>query len=388
MKIAWVSSWPPRHCGIATYSYDLVSALRSADHKVEIVCHTDGGTPDEKDVYPAIDLNSPLWADELYRDVSRTSPDMVHIQHEFGLYRQGRDFATGLFKPLFRWKIEKLFPVVVTYHSVYSKLRQKTALYMDIMQKLVDAGIVHEFYQYIHLPHNIGRVVPNMHVIPHGAKCIRPYCKACFKEKIGVKATDKVIGLMGWFEPSKGFEKVIDNWDDVAERTSSSTRLVLAGEARGSSRTQEKYKEKLLSAVNSCRHRDRIKVILGSFSPQEYENILKSFDVMVLPYNRCSQSGNLAHSFACGVPVIVNGIEGIKEEVEKSGAGVVVSSLDKEELIQNIIMLIKDDEWANRLSKRALQYVKNKISWQSVAQKHIELYTKIIKEREKEKTEI
>ena len=383
MKIAWVSSWTPRHCGIATYSYDLVSALRSAGHRVEVVCHTDGGTPGEKDVHPAIDLNSPLWANKLYRDVSRVGPDIVHIQHEFGLYRQGRDFAAGLFKPLFQWKIEKLFPVVVTYHSVYSKLRQKTALYMDIMQKLVDAGIVHEFYQYIHLPHNIGRIVPNMHVIPHGAKCIRPYRKACFKERIGFKAADRIIGLMGWFNPSKGFEKVIDNWDDIAGTLGPSTRLVLAGDERSGSKTQKKYKEKLLSCVNSCRHRDRIKVILGSFSPQEYENILKSFDVMVLPYNRCSQSGNLAHSFACGVPVIVNGIEGIKEEVEKSGAGIVVSPKDKRGLIQSIIMLMKDDEWTNRLSKQAFHYAKNKIGWQCIAQKHIDLYRKILRERKK-----
>ncbi len=253
---------------------------------------------------------------------------------------------------------------------------------MDIVQKLVDAGIVHELYQYVHLPLNLKRVVSNVYVIPHGAKYMRRYHKASFKEKLGFKATHKVIGLLGWFDPCKSFEKVLDNWDYIAERGGPSIRLVLAGEARDGSMKQKRYREKLLNAVNSNRHKDRIKVILGKFSPQEYEDILKSFDVMVLPYKRGSQSGNLAHCFACGVPAIVTGIEALKEEVEKSGAGIVVSPRDNDELVRSIIMLIKDSEWTSRLTRRAFQYVKNKISWECVAQKHIELYKKLIKERE------
>lgn len=382
MKIAWVSSWPPRHCGIATYSCDLVTAIRNAGHRVEVVCHTDGGTPGEEDVHPIIDINSPLWADKLYRTISSLRPDIVHIQHEFGLYRRGNDFATGLFSPIFQWRIKGAFPIVITYHSVYGKLRQKVALYMDVVQKLVDAGIVHELYQCVHFPTNLGRAARNVYVIPHGAKYIRPYPNARFKERIGFKADHKVLGLLGWFDPNKGFEKVLDSWDYIAERAGPSTRLVLAGDERDGSRRQKRYKEKLINIVNSRRYRDRIKVILGKFSPEEYEDILKSFDVMVLPYKRGSQSGNLAHSFACGVPAIATGIEGLKEEVEKSGAGIIVSPRDNDGLIGSIIMLIKDSELTSRFSKRAFRYVKSKISWECVAQRHIELYRKLIKDRE------
>ncbi|MCD6574668.1 glycosyltransferase, partial [Candidatus Aerophobetes bacterium] len=143
MKIAWVSSWPPRPCGIATYSLELVDALRKKGGDVYIVCHTDGGKPGEKDVYPVINLDEVDWAEKLYSIVGEIKPDIVHIQHEYGLYSVNGDYSAGLLRPLFRWKLDDSFPVVITYHSVYSKMDRARAMFMDLMQRLVHAGIVH-----------------------------------------------------------------------------------------------------------------------------------------------------------------------------------------------------------------------------------------------------
>ena len=57
MKIAWLSSWPPRHCGIATYSTELAEALRLEGNEIHIVCHPGGGAPGEKNVYPVLDTD-------------------------------------------------------------------------------------------------------------------------------------------------------------------------------------------------------------------------------------------------------------------------------------------------------------------------------------------
>jgi len=386
MKIAWISSWPPRHCGIATYSYDLVTAIRRKGHQVEVVCHTDGGNPGEKNVHPVIDSEVPAWEDKLLRTVNLQKPDVVHIQHEYGLYRQGKDFACGLFKPLFRWKREKKFPTVVTLHSIYSKLSPSVATYVKVVQDLADAMVVHLSSQYTHLPQNLGRMVPNAYVIPHGARLHRPYSKAKFKQKLGFTENQKIIGLVGWFDPNKGFEQLLCKWDYLVERIGPSLHLILAGEARDGSRRREKYRNTLLNLANSCKYKDQIKIILGKFSPEEYENILRSLDLMVLPYKLASQSGNLANCFSCGIPVVVSGLEGLKEEVEKSGAGIAVSPGDKEELIQSVSMLMQNEEWRKKLSQQAIQYVKNKIDWRIVAQKHIELYSELIKQKAKKST--
>jgi len=387
MKIAWLSSWPPRSCGIATYSSELVEALREKGNDVYIICHSDGGSPGERNVYPVIDTKQVGWDEKVYRVVKEIQPDVVHIQHEFGLYQTQNDYATGLFRPVFRWRVEEKFPVVVTYHSVYSTLNKMIASYMDALLRLTDAGIVHEAYQWSNLPVNLERMVDNVYVIPHGAKRQVSTTKRDAKKSVGL-AGKKTIGMLGWFTATKGFDRVIAMWDELSNELGPETFLVLAGDARPGDPLQKEYKQKLLSLIERCRRKERVKVLLGSFSPQEYEKLLASFDLIVMPYTFASQSGNLAHSLALGVPVIVSGIEGLKAEVEASGAGIVVSPQDDEELKIAISTLIRNNTLREKYSRKATRYVKEKISWSIVVEKHMRLYRKLLNGKQKKKEDI
>lgn len=270
MKIAWMSSWAPRPCGIATYSAELVGVLRKKGNQVDIICHPDGGSPGERYVHPVMDTRKPGWDEAVYEVVKKIRPDVVHIQHEYGLYQTNGYNGVSLLRPIFRW-------------------------------------------------------------------------------------------------------------DSIAERLDESTVLVLAGEARQGDPAQLDYKKKLLSLVEGSRFKDRIRVMLGSFEPSEYERILASFDVMVMPYSYASQSGSLANSFSLGVPVVASAMEGLKAEIEESGAGLVVPPDDGEELEQAIAMLISNDSLREKYSKRAKEYVKKRIGWSITVDKHLGLYKKLIK---------
>ncbi len=379
MRIAWISSWAPRPCGIASYSAELVKVLRKKGNQVHIVCHPDGGSPGEKHVHPVMDTQEPGWDEAVYKTVKEIKPDVVHIQHEYGLYQTNRDHGVGLFRPLFRWKIDRKFPVVVTYHSVYERLNTMMSRYMDVMQGLVDAGIVHEAYQWLNLPVHLGRVPHNVYVIPHGAKEKVRITRQKAKKKLRLE-NKKVIGMIGWFHRAKGFHRVLERWDSIAETMGENAVLVLAGEARRGDQAQLEYKEKLLSLVEGCRFQNQIRIFLGSFSPDEYERILASFDVMVMPYSNASQSGNLANSFSVGVPVVATAMEGLKAELEESGAGLGVSAGDDDELEQAIVTLLENDSLRERYSKRARKYVAQKISWSKTVDKHLKLYRKLIKD--------
>jgi glycosyltransferase involved in cell wall biosynthesis len=326
-----------------------------------------------------MDTLEPGWDEAVYETVKEIKPDVVHIQHEYGLYQTNRDHGVGLFRPLFRWKMDREFPVVVTYHSVYERLNTMMSRYMDVMQGLVDAGIVHEAYQWLHLPVHLGRVHDNVYVIPHGAKERVRITRKKARESLGLQ-NKKIIGMIGWFHHAKGFHRVLEMWDSVAERLGENAVLVLAGEARRGDPAQLEYKEKLLSLVESSRFENRIRVVLGSFPPDEYERILASFDVMVMPYSNASQSGNLANSFSVGVPVVATSMEGLKAEIEESGAGLGVPVGDDVELEQAIVTLMENDSLRERYSKRARKYVEKRISWSKTVDKHLKLYRKLIKE--------
>lgn len=377
MKIVWLSSWPPRACGIATYSDELVTALRKANNEIYVICHPDGGRPGEKNIYPVMNTDVHGWDGVVHDTIQKIKPDVVHIQHEYGLYQTSGDHASGLLRLGFRLHVQGKYPLVITYHSIYTRLNPMICLYMDIMQRLVHAGIAHAEYQWVNLHANLGRMVDNMYVIPHGAAAKVSISRKEAKTRLGL-AGRRVVGMLGWFTQTKGFDSVLEIWDDLAPALGEDTTLMLAGDARMGDSNQIDYKQKLLSLVNQCKYKDQIKVELGSFAPGAYNRIMAAFDLMVMPYTFASQSGNLAHSFALGVPAVVSGIEGLKAEAEASGAAVAVPPGDREELKRAILMVMGDESLRKKYSQRARSYVRKKISWSITAKKHIQVYKKAI----------
>jgi glycosyltransferase involved in cell wall biosynthesis len=377
MKIAWLSSWPPRHCGIATYSVELIEALQHSDNDVHVICHPDGGGPGEKNVYPVMHTDVHGWDEAVFDTVQKIDPDIVHIQHEYGLYQTSGDHGSGLFRLLFRLNIQRKYPVVITYHSVYSRLNPMMRLYMDVMQRFVFAGIVHAEYQWMNLHANLGRVVDNVYVIPHGAASDISVSRKESKKNLGLEGK-LVVGMLGWFTPTKGFDRVLEIWDDISQDLGDDTMLVLAGDARLGDENQIDHKQKLLSLIDQLVHKDRIKVVLGSFTPEEYNGIMVSFDVMVMPYTIASQSGNLAHSFALGVPAVVSGLEGLKAEAEASGAAIAVTPGDREALKRAILMIMGDASLRKQYARRARTYVQKKIGWTKTVKKHMQIYKKAL----------
>jgi glycosyltransferase involved in cell wall biosynthesis len=258
---------------------------------------------------------------------------------------------------------------------------------MDVMQRLVDAGTVFAPYQWTYLAVNIGRVVDNIYVIPHGARSDVRASKDESKKELGLEGK-KVIGMLGWFTESKGFHRVLEHWDVMSEKLGPDAVLVLAGEARNGDPAQQDYKKRLLSLIDESTHRDRIKLVLGSFAPEDYEKVLSSFDIMVMPYSFASQSGNLAHSFSLGIPVIATAMEGLKAAVDESGAGIGVPPGDDEELERAVVSIMKDDALRERFSQKAKDYVQEKISWPIIVTKHIRLYNKLISKKRRAEIDV
>jgi len=377
LHVAMVTSWAPRWCGIAIYSAELCAALEEAGMRVSVVAHTDAAV---RGVRAVIDQADPAWPEKLEEAVEELDPEVIHIQHEFGLF--ATPLPTGEFSfapedafrlavPLFRWQVRRR-PVVVTYHSVFTHLTHPEALYYDHMMALATANIVHEPIQKTHLPYNLGRVPANVFVCPHGAGRERPPASARqeVRDELGL-GDAVVVGMMGWFEPNKGFDRVLRMWPRVKKACPEAV-LVLAGEARPGSPTGPRAREEYLALARHSPAADSIRVVLGTFSPDRYLAILSAFDLMVLPYTYATQSGNLAHAYQVGLPVVVAALEGLKSSVEASRAGLLAR--DDEELEQAVMRLVRDRSLRRRLARSARNYVARITAWDRVAHRHLEIY--------------
>jgi glycosyltransferase involved in cell wall biosynthesis len=377
LRVCMVTPFAPRPDGIATYSSELINAMESFGHTVYVISHTDehvGGHKSQPNVFGIMNISKPDWERAVFKKILDLKPDVVHIQHEYGLYANAGDYGISIIDLLFLLFVSRV-PTVITYHSVYSTLSREEALFTSLSLDTVDAGIVHEEFQKIFLPANLGRIPNNVYVIPHGAKTVVAEDVLNVREAKRQSGYEgkKVVLCIGWWEPNKRFEDVVTIWPEVLEQAKNAI-LIIAGDARPGSPSGLYYKPKLLKAIRESPVKDQIRVITGAFTPKEYDSILNLADLVVLPYDRASQSGNLAHAFALGKPAVVTAVEGLKAEVEASQAGATVPLGCLEDLKAAVLLLLRDNELRELFSQRALEYVQKKIGWSIVAQKHILLY--------------
>ncbi|MGZ4934122.1 MAG: glycosyltransferase [Halobacteriota archaeon] len=377
LQICFVSPYPPRFGGIATYSYELIEALKKRGNTVFVICNPDhnaGGHNGQEDVFPVMDVEKAGWFKDVIATIGKLSPDVVHIQHEYGLYDVNGKLSTDLIDLLVRLNLQSV-PTVITYHSVYSTLSDKESVFINLSLQLVDAGIVHEELQKIFLPINLGWVPQNVYVIPHGAEVLEaggvpdpPEAK----QRYGLQDKE-VVMCLGWWEPYKRFEDVVKIWPEVV-REAPNAVLVIAGDARPGSRDGVRYKPTLLKAIEASPAKESIVVIQGSFLPVEYLTVENAADILVFPYGRSSQSGVLAHAFSLGKPVIVTNVGGLEAEVEASGGGVITPLGDLEQLRDYTVLLLRNKDIRERYARRALAYVEERIGWKFVAGLHQQLY--------------
>ncbi len=366
MRIGIISSFPPIECGIATYSQYLTDALRKKGADVYIVCHKGGAG---QQVFPAFDYEDGDIAEKAFRMMTRFTPDVVHIQHEFGLF--GRHFGVSVVPLIIQFRLVRI-PVVTTLHTVYQEIPREHGIILQAITANSDRVMVHEPYQAASLrrilhPSDIEKI----EVIPHGAREVLPIPDA--KRKLGLPGDKKIILLIGYFRPSKNFELVVDILPKIIERVPEAI-LVIAGKIRGTE--HRGYRNMLFQKIAESPVRDRIFILRGQLPQQTFDLILSAADVVVLPYRISSQSGILAHCLAFGKPVVTSDTEVMKEIIGNQGAGLVCDSDDA--YIEAIVRILSDSHLAERCSLNALAYVRETIAWSKVAERHIRLYRSVM----------
>src|SRR6266542_4390036 len=90
LNLAWISTWRPRRCGIATFSTDLTRALQEADPGIVVrTAAIDSASTLYRygpEVHWRVRQGRPDSFRRLAAELSRADIDLVSLQHEFGLY--------------------------------------------------------------------------------------------------------------------------------------------------------------------------------------------------------------------------------------------------------------------------------------------------------------
>ena len=364
MRIGFVSTYPPIECGIATYTSYLNETLRKIGNETFVVsplgAHGVG-------VFPIYRPESTSMPTQIFDISAEFTPDIIHIQHEYGLYGPQRGVhVIGL---IVMYKLAGI-PVVTTLHTVQEEPdhAEKTLLRLIVGESA--AVIVHEQFQKDILVKHFGQE-EKIHVIYHGIREVDVIKDA--KKKLGIEGK-KVILLCGYFRPTKGFKEIVELMPEICKQAND-IFLLVAGKARGLEYLE--YQREFYEAINNSPVNDRIVVLRGQFPQHTFDTIVSASDIVVLPYEKGAQSGIMAQCFAFNKPVITSNLLAFRKLVKRSNGGWICKS--NKEYIQDIIKILRDDDLYRTLQNNIKEYVKKYSSWTIIAQQHIKVYQSVVR---------
>ncbi len=353
-KVAFISSYPPRKCGIGTFVSDLISSVSAyaSEKFTPLVVALSNDSYDyprqvEFEIRPNV-KNDYISAAE-YLNFSNV--DVVSVQHEFGLFGG----AAGSYLSLFLQNIKA--PVVTTLHTI---LNEPTAEYYKSMLDLCrysDKLIVMNA-RGIDMLRDIYKVPSDKIVlIPHGLPDLPFVDSSYYKHKFDFdgRTTLLTFGLIG---RSKGIEVMIEAMSDIVAADSSALYIVLGVTHPELIKFEgESYRFSLQRRVKDLGIEDNVIFHNRFVTDQDLHDFLCATDIYVTPYLAREQltSGTLAFAVGAG-KAVVSTPYWAAEELLADGRGKLVKFGDAKDLAKSIIEISGDRSLFQSMRRRAYDY--------------------------------
>lgn len=300
LKIAFVSTYPPKQCGIGVFTADLVEGVLAAEPRTDwrVLAIED---PGDALTYPfpvrrtiaKEDLASVAAAAEW---INHSGADVVSLQHEFGIWG-GFD---GAF--LLPFLDALTVPVHATFHAVpmiASSFNRRNRLRL-LGECVARVARVATFIPAARdcLIEQCGAAPERTEVIWHGAPPAPTLTREAAKARLGL-AGRTVVASFGLLSRFKGLDAAIDAFAAVAADAPEALYLVL-----GQPHPYEPAS--LLPGLRAQAERrgiaERVRFETRFLSDEEIATYLAATDIYLTPYVEAAQisSGTLTRAMAAG----------------------------------------------------------------------------------------
>jgi len=364
-RTAFASTYPPRHCGIATFTYDL--SLATGDREIVALHPDDQPLPYSLEVHHRIHRGERSDYARTARSLGRCA-DVVSIQHEFGIWG-GPD---GEFVLDF---VEELgVPAVTTLHKVP---RRPTAGQRAVLSTLIarsDATVVMSRGAAALLASAYGVDDRMLDVIPHGVPELPLVDPATVKPGLGVEDR-KVVLSFGLLGPGKGLELSLAALPTVVAEHPTVCYVIVGATHPELVRTEgEAYRTRLEAQVVALGLQDHVRFVDRFVGRVELLRWLEAADVFVTPYPKLDQivSGTLSYAMGAGRAVVstpyAHAVELLADD-----RGVLVPAGSPAALARALNDVLADDELRAALGRRAYAYSRRMI-WSAVAAQYRQVF--------------
>jgi glycosyltransferase involved in cell wall biosynthesis len=375
-NILVVTSYPPRECGIATYSQDLIKAINNKfSQSVSIqVCAMESGEasypyPEEvKYILKTSNAaNYELIADQINND---PSIQIVLIQHEFGFFHAQEQAFHQLIS-----KITK--PIVVVFHTVLPHPDVRLKLNVQRIAAFCTSIIVMTQTSSDILTREYFIPKQQITVIAHGTHLVPHLSEKILKSKYGLDGR-KVLTTFGLLSSGKSIETTIEALPAIV-RQNPDVLFLIIGKTHPEvvKNDGEKYRELLEQKVIDLGVQKNVRFINKYMGLPDLLEYLQLTDIYVFTTNDPNQavSGTFAYAMSCACPIISTPIPHAKEVLTED-TGMIFDFRNSKQLAESVNSLLNDDELRKHMSTNALQKIVS-TAWENSAVAHAALFENI-----------
>lgn len=373
IRFGFVSTYPPTHCGIATFTQSLMHSIQDSHiHSAEIVRLIDTDSvsspePEIADLISNLISKNPISLSSATKALNRR--DVTVIQHEFGIYggTDGREVIEI---------INRLHtPTIVVVHTVLTSPTWHQRIVFTQLTRSASA-VVAMTKTAREILISLYRVEPaKIFVVPHGAPD--------FPElPPGEHLSRPLILTWGLIGPGKGIETAIDAMSLLRD-LNPVPRYLVAGRTHPKvlERQGETYRDSLRSRIDELNLSDIIELDSHYLNAKDLAKLVSSASIVLLPYDSKEQmtSGVLIEAVTAGRPVVATRFPHATELLS-DGVGIVVDQKDSDAMAKALRRILLDPDEAKAFSKRAKEASVD-LLWPSVAAQYVELAQKLMKAR-------
>ncbi len=375
-EILFITSFPNRECGIATYCDDLLKSIQNqfGSSFTVTVCALES---DEKNYdYPDCvkfilkTNNFDDYIDLAKKINSDTAIKLVFVQHEFGLF--GGEM--GEYYTQFLLLIKK--PTITTFHTVLPNPDNKRKSIVKSIAKLTDKIVVMTKKSSKILQNDYDIPFEKIEVIHHGTHLISSQKEL---EKTDKNYFDKrfVLSTFGLLGENKCIETALDALPAIIEKFPTVLYLIIGKTHPEIIKNEgEKYRNFLVQKVADLGLQNNVTFINKYLPLDELIEYLQRTTIYLFTSKDPFQavSGTFAYAMASGCPVISTPIPHAKEML-RNGTGIIVDFQNPKQLANAAKQLLGSNNLLRQKSLNGLHKIVP-TAWQNSAIAHINLINK------------
>jgi len=359
LKLAIISTYPPKPCGIAVFTENLVNGMKAAFQgiDIEVIALTN-----DIDHYSYPKEVTRFIREGVFHDYVKAAQyinegkfDAVFLQHEYGIYgpRPSGGYVVCLAK-----LIE--VPLVTTFHTVLSRLNDNEGSVLQLLNLLSTKTIVMTASSKKMLEGTFF-VSEGVSVVPHGAPDVRLHTddRNVVRNQMAWNGKIVLVGN-GLIHRGKGYEYMIQALPALRKHFPKIIFCII-GKPHPSNPDSSAYLEELRRTVAILGLDSHVQFVSVFSSFKELGRLLQAADMFIAPYtdDSVSSSGTLTMAMAAGLPCVATPFIFAKVSLS-SNRGVMVRFNDHLALASAVSWLLRNPEASKNIGRNAWGYMQER----------------------------